>query len=82
MASAAAIEDLVRYLVTSLVDAPDAVTVTMTEDADSITVEVALDEGDVGKVIGRQGRTIKAIRTLARAAGSPGDKQVEVEVLG
>ena len=82
MATATTIEDLVRYLVTSLVDAPDAVTITTTEDDVSITVEVALDPADVGKVIGRQGRTIKAIRTLARAAGTSGDKQVEVEVLG
>ena len=75
-------EALVRYLVTSLVDDPDAVTITVTDSDEAITFEIALNPDDVGKVIGRQGRIIKAIRTLARAAGTTGDKQVEVEVAG
>jgi uncharacterized protein len=79
---AADTEGLVRYLVTSLVDDPDAVSVTVTESDESVTFEIALNPDDVGKVIGRQGRIIKAIRTLARAAGTTGDKQVEVEVAG
>lgn len=82
MASAADTETLVRYLVTSLVDVPDAVVVECKESDDTLMFEVALDPADVGKVIGRQGRIIKAIRTLARAAGSSADKQVEVEILG
>jgi uncharacterized protein len=76
------VEGLVRYLATSLVDDPDAVSVTVTESDEAITYEIALDPDDVGKIIGRQGRIIKAIRTLARAAGTTGDKQVEVEVAG
>lgn len=79
---AADTEGLVRYLVTSLVDIPESVTVTATETDESVTFEVQVDPSDVGKVIGRQGRIIKAIRTLARAAGATGDKQVEVEVIG
>jgi predicted RNA-binding protein YlqC (UPF0109 family) len=75
-------EGLVRYVVTSLVEDPDAVSVTVTESDDAVTYEIALNPDDVGKVIGRQGRIIKAIRTLARAAGTTGDKQVEVEVAG
>ena len=75
-------EALVRYLVTSLVDDPDAVTITVTDSDEAITFEIALNPDDVGKVVGRQGRIIKAIRTLARAAGTTGDKQVEVEVAG
>ena len=71
-----------RYLVTSLVDDPDAVSIAVTESDESITFEITLASDDVGKVIGRQGRIIKAIRTLARAAGTVGDKQVEVEVVG
>jgi uncharacterized protein len=82
LASVEDTEGLVRYLVTSLVDNPDAVTITTTESDDALTIEVALDSADVGKVIGRQGRIIKAIRTLARAAGSSDTRQVEVEVLG
>lgn len=75
-------EALVRYLVTSLVELPDAVSIETKESDDTLTFEVTLDPADVGKVIGRQGRIIKAIRTLARAAGSTAGKQVEVEVLG
>ena len=75
-------EALVRYLVTSLVDDPDSVTITVTDSDEAVTFDIALNPDDVGKVIGRQGRIIKAIRTLARAAGTTGDKQVEVEVAG
>ena len=75
-------ETLVRYLVTSLVDMPEAVVVETKESDEALTFEITLDPSDVGKVIGRQGRIIKAIRTLARAAGTTGDKQVEVEVAG
>ncbi len=82
MASAADTEALVRYLVTSLVDAPEAVEVQTTESEDTLAFEITLDPADVGKVIGRQGRIIKAIRTLARAAGSTASRQVEVEILG
>jgi predicted RNA-binding protein YlqC (UPF0109 family) len=82
MATVDQTEELVRYLVTSLVEAPDAVEITKNESEESVTFEVALDPADIGKVIGRQGRIIKAIRTLARAAGSTDSRQVEVEVLG
>ncbi len=82
MASIAETEQLVRYLVTSLVEAPDVVAITTTETEESVTFEVTVDPDDIGKVIGRQGRIIKAIRTLARAAGSTDSRQVEVEVLG
>ena len=75
-------EALVRYLVTSLVDVPDAVVVETKESDETLTFEITLDPTDVGKVIGRQGRIIKAIRTLARAAGSTANRHVEVEVLG
>lgn len=82
MASVSDTEELVRYLVVSLVDAPDSVDVKSTETEETLTFEITLDPADVGKVIGRQGRIIKAIRTLARAAGSTAERQVEVEVLG
>jgi hypothetical protein len=79
---AADIEQLVRYLVTSLVDDPETVTIAMTESDAAVTFEIAVQPDDVGKIIGRQGRIIKAIRTLARSAGTVGDKQIEVEVAG
>jgi predicted RNA-binding protein YlqC (UPF0109 family) len=75
-------EAVVRYLVESLVDAPESVEITVTEEAETIRFEIALDPEDVGKVIGRGGRIIKAIRTLARAAGSTEGRMVDVEVVG
>ncbi|MDR3053242.1 MAG: KH domain-containing protein [Coriobacteriales bacterium] len=74
---------LVETLVTELVDEPDAVQVAAREEGDSLVVEIQVAPDDVGKVIGRQGRIIKSIRTLARAASTYyGDRPVEVEVVG
>lgn len=75
-------EGLVRYLVESLVDTPESVKVTKSESEGTVRYEVALDPDDVGKVIGRGGRIIKAIRTLARAAGSTEGLHVDVDILG
>jgi predicted RNA-binding protein YlqC (UPF0109 family) len=75
-------EALVRYLVESLVDVPESVVIDVTETDASVMYSIALDPSDVGKVIGRGGRIIKAIRTLVRAAGSTGDRSVEVDVVG
>lgn len=82
MAATADTERLVRFVVESLVEDADAVSITRTEDGDTVTYEVTVAPDDVGKVIGRGGRIIKAIRTLARAAGSTIGQGVEVEVVG
>lgn len=76
------IADLVEYLVCSIVDDADGVSLEVIDGLDSSTIEVTVAEGDVAKVIGRHGRTIKAIRTLARALAARLDTSVEVEVLG
>lgn len=76
------IADLVEYLVCSIVDDADGVSLEVIDGANSSTIEVTVAEGDVAKVIGRHGRTIKAIRTLARALAARLDASVEVEVLG
>lgn len=76
------IADLVEYLVCSIVDDADGVSLEVIDGADSSTIEVTVAEGDVAKVIGRHGRTIKAIRTLVRALAARLDTSVEVEVLG
>lgn len=75
-------ETLVRFLVTSLVDHPDDVVIARKESGSSVTFEVSLNPEDIGKVIGRQGRIIKAIRTVVRAAASVNGDQVDVDVLG
>lgn len=74
--------DLVEYVVCGLVDDIDAVTLDVTDSAHSTLIEVSCAEADAGKVIGRRGRTIKAIRTLARALGQHVGTSVDVEVLG
>lgn len=72
---------LVTFLVTALVDDPDSVRIEVTEDGDEVRFRVVLPPDEVGKVIGRNGRIIKAIRTLARAAGSTEGRRVEVDVV-
>ena len=73
---------LVDSIVRPLVEDAEALDVAAVEAEDgSIVVEVRVAEGDAGKVIGRQGRVIKAIRTLARAAASRSGKLVDVELI-
>ncbi|WP_102337481.1 KH domain-containing protein [Collinsella provencensis] len=76
------IADLVEYLVVNIVDDADGVSLEVIDGVGSSTIEVTVADGDVAKVIGRHGRTIKAIRTLARALAARLDTSVEVEVMG
>jgi uncharacterized protein len=82
MAQTSDTEALVRFLITSLVDNPDSVDIVKRVSGDSVSYEVSLHPEDVGKVIGRQGRIIKAIRTLARASAGATGEHIDVEVLG
>ena len=76
------VADLVEYIVCGLVDDEDAVSMDVTDGEDGSLIEVSCAEADTGRIIGRRGRTIKAIRTLARALGQRVGTSVEVEVLG
>ncbi|MDY2789155.1 MAG: KH domain-containing protein [Atopobium sp.] len=76
------VADLVEYVVCGLVDDVNSVSLDVTDSDDGTLIEVSCSEEDTGKVIGRRGRTIKAIRTLARALGQRVGTSVEVEVLG
>ena len=76
------VADLVEFIVCGLVDDEDAVTLDVTDSASGSLIEVSCAEEDAGRIIGRRGRTIKAIRTLARALGQRVGTEVEVEVLG
>lgn len=75
------IRSLIEYLTKGLVDAPGAVVVDQYEDGDETVLEVEVAPEDVGRVIGRQGRTVRALRTLASAAGAKQDKRYAVEVV-
>lgn len=73
---------LVESIVRPLVDFEDDLEVTSQMDESGLTlIEISVNEEDAGKVIGRQGRVIKSIRTLARAAASRNGMHVEVEIL-
>ena len=79
---ASEIAGLVNTIIEPLVDYPDDLEITpVVEDDGTILIEVRVHEDDAGKVIGRQGRVIKAIRTISRAAASHNDAHVEVELV-
>lgn len=74
-------KELVKVIATSLVDHPDEVVVTEKETDKSIIVELKVAPEDMGKVIGKQGRIAKSIRTVVKAAATKDDKKVVVEIL-
>ncbi|QOV20469.1 KH domain-containing protein [Blautia liquoris] len=74
-------KELVEVIAKSLVENPDEVVVTETESGDSVLVELKVASSDMGKVIGRQGRIAKAIRSVVKAASSKSDKKVVVEIV-
>ncbi|MBP3410722.1 MAG: KH domain-containing protein [Clostridia bacterium] len=73
--------ELVKYIAASLVDKPEAIDVREVEGEDSITIELRVDPDDMGKVIGKQGRIAKAIRTVVKAASAKSSKPVFVEII-
>jgi len=75
------VKALVELVARSLVDHPEAVDVRVAESPHATVVELQVAPDDVGKVIGRGGRVIKAIRALARAAATRSGKRVSVEIL-
>ena len=74
-------EDLVRTIAVSLVDHPERVEVRTVENPDSTILELSVGPDDMGKVIGKQGRIAKAIRTVVKAATARSEKPVYVEIL-
>lgn len=72
--------ELVLFLAKSLVDQPDAVQVMETEGPEAIILELTVAPDDMGKVIGKQGRIAKAIRTVVKAATDKTSKPVFVEI--
>jgi predicted RNA-binding protein YlqC (UPF0109 family) len=73
--------DLLTLLARSLVDNPDEVEVTGEENGSRVHLELRVADDDMGKVIGRGGRTVKAIRTVVKAASVRMEKRVNVEVV-
>ena len=73
-------KELVEVIAKSLVDYPDEVVVTETEKDNATSVELRVSPTDMGKVIGKQGRIAKAMRTVMRAAATRKDVRVSVEI--
>ncbi len=74
-------KDLLLYVARNLVDAPDAVTVTEIEGDQELTLELRVAPDDMGKVIGRQGRNAKEIRTLIRSYAQRTGQRVSVDIV-
>ena len=74
-------KELVELIAKSLVDYPDEVVVKETIDGDTITIELNVAGDDMGKVIGKQGRIAKAIRSVVKAAAAKEDKKVIVDIM-
>lgn len=75
-------QELVTFVAKSLVDHPDQVVVHETEGPEAIILELNVAPEDMGKVIGKQGRIAKAIRTVVRAASVRENKKYVVEIIG
>lgn len=73
------LKKLVEVLVRNLVDMPEQVLVNAVENPRAVAIEVKVAQGDMGKVIGRQGRVAKAIRTVVKAAAVKDGRRVTVE---
>jgi uncharacterized protein len=75
-------KELVEYLARSLVDRPDEVSVeSFEEDDGSVVYELSVSEDDVGKVIGRGGRTVNALRSVLRACGAKEGRKLLLDVV-
>ena len=74
-------KELLTYIVQNLVDNPDGVSVTEREAGNETVFEVRVADGDMGKVIGRQGRIVKEIRVLMKAVAQRQGKKISVDIL-
>ena len=74
-------KELVEVIAKALVDNPDEVVVTEKTEGKNVTVELHVAASDMGKVIGKQGRIAKAIRSVVKAASSKDNKRVDVEIV-
>lgn len=74
-------DELLEFLVKSLVDDQEAVSVEAVEEEDAVVLELQVGEDDVGQIIGRRGRTITALRTVMRAVGASQDQRVLVDLV-
>jgi uncharacterized protein len=75
------VADLLEYLAKQLVDDPDSVQVEEVDDEDTLVLRLHVAEDDLGKVIGRQGRIARALRTIVRAGSAREQRRVQLEIV-
>jgi predicted RNA-binding protein YlqC (UPF0109 family) len=73
--------ELLEFLARRLVDEPDAVRVESVDEPDAVVLKLYVAKDDVGKVIGRQGRIARALRTIVRAGGGRSQRRVVLEIV-
>lgn len=74
-------KELLEFVIKNLVDNQEAVSITETSKDKSIVYEIKVDESDIGKIIGKQGRIARAIRTLIKAIATKENKKVIIDIL-
>jgi predicted RNA-binding protein YlqC (UPF0109 family) len=73
--------DLIKYVINRFAEKTDEIEYDIKEEGKNVLVTVTLAESDMGKVIGRQGKIAKALRTLLRAGSAKGDKKYNIEIV-
>jgi len=73
--------ELVEAIARSLVDKPDEIEVKETSDKQTVMIELRVSPDDMGKIIGKHGRTARALRTLAKAAAAKTGKKVTIDII-
>ena len=73
-------KELIQFIASRLVDHPEEIAITVQDGDDAVTVELKVAQDDLGKVIGKQGRTARAMRTVLAAAKTEGDKRIRLEI--
>ena len=74
-------KDLITFIASRLVDHPDDIAVTLQEDEDNLVIELRVAQGDMGKVIGKQGRTARAMRAVLAAARTADGRRPRLEIV-
>lgn len=74
-------KELITFIAGKLVDKPDEIEITCQEEEDNITVELRVAQDELGKIIGKQGRTVRAMRTVLSAAVARENKRSRLEIL-
>ena len=75
------LKDLIEFVSKALVDVPEEVSVTEIQGEETTVVELKVNKSDLGKVIGKQGRTARALRTILNAASTKLDKRSSLEII-